>query len=192
MKIMGDDLITQEQNEKAYEMFDEVLKETTLPKLEFSGIYDISYEKFVAGRFTFMALDKKRIAKEALEVVTGIGTVDKPWTVVVGEKINKNVTWLGLPFDAGSCSEYLNNCIIQSEVDEKDLYFVNANTITEHELDFLYLNGAARFVALGKTASEVLDRLDVKHTMIPHPSYWKRFHASGTSEYIKILEEVAC
>lgn len=187
LRVMGDDMITQEQNEKAYEAFNSVLSDSSLPVLSFSSVYDNSAERFIINKLDVMAYNMLNKAIEAAKVITGVGTVDRPTVVLVGEKLNINQTWMCVPFDRGPSSEFLNECIIRAGINESELYIVNADTLTKAEVDFLYLNSAVKFVALGSKASIKLSEYEVQHVAIPHPQYWKRFHYTRKNEYIKML-----
>lgn len=186
LRIMGDDMITAKQNEEAYRRFESVLWYSTLPKYKFEGVDENSCIDFINLIRVKIRLQLDS-ARKSINIATGVGTAYGPEAVLVGDTLNKNTTWLGLPFDGGPCSMYLNDCIKQSFVEDSDIYFVNSDTLTQDEATYLNYPWT-KFVALGAKASKRLTRLGIEHKSIPHPQYWRRFHSKEQERYISMLE----
>jgi hypothetical protein len=119
---------------------------------------------------------------------TGIGTVTGRKLVFVGEQVNKNVTWRGLPFDRGASSQFLLDVFTAASIPEKAVYICNADRLTGEEAKQLR-QGPTVFVALGAKASKKLTELGISHSALPHPQYVKRFHWKRQSEYVYQLRE---
>lgn len=123
------------------------------------------------------------------DAYTGIGTIHGSKLVFVGESVNKNVTWRGLPFDHGSASQFLLDTFKAAGVPEKAVYICNADTFTFEEA--LNLNAAsARFIALGKKAHDKLTTLCVPHATLPHPQFVKRFQYHKKGEYVNAFKDI--
>lgn len=142
-------------------------------------------------------LDKLELFKNKVErnqsliqsVCTGIGTAVGKKIVLVGESVNKNVTWLDLPFDKGFSSQFLLNCLREASVDEKLVYVCNANKITTQELELL-IRDKTLFISLGKKADARLKYFDIPHDALPHPQYVKRFQWKNRDQYAKDLRDI--
>lgn len=124
---------------------------------------------------------------------TGIGTVTGSKIVFVGEQVNKNVTWRGLPFDRGFASQFLLDTFQAARVPEKAVYLCNADKLTKKEALTLKFTGWTRFVALGAKASDKLARLGIRAYDLAHPQFIKRFHYKRKDRYVSQFKEiVAC
>lgn len=117
----------------------------------------------------------------------------------VGEKPNGA---LDLPFfTAERSSQYLNHRLAAAGFAERDCAFTNA-----HHPDGMSRNLAKAVlgfhrpivvVALGKAAEEAVKDQRLKHIsrvtsvqQLPHPSFWKRFHATEETKYEAMLQEI--
>ena len=130
-------------------------------------------------------LHQPRIQK----VCTGIGTPIGKKIVLVGDQVNKNVTWLNLPFDRGFSSKFLLESLKAADVPEQLIYICNSDRITSEEVDFL-TRDKALFIALGKNADKKLKYLDVPHQSIDHPQFVKRFYWKTRGEYAKDIKSI--
>lgn len=188
----GDPLITVDQNAAAYWAFIKVMREAHIvPFCAYTAHTAIMTDKLVESLIGIVDMMKAG-AMIAHNICTGIGTVMGPKTVLVGEELNANVTWIHKPFDRGVSSEFLNDCIISSGIDEARVYTVNAATLRIEEILFLESTGCTKFVALGNKADEVLAYYSVPHLKIAHPQYQKRFKLADREEYIKELAKATC
>lgn len=184
MGLLGDKLITNAQNEKAYAMFDHILPKSTMPKYKYDSSAKNSLENFM--KYITMVLEEKA---KSHPVYSGIGTIEGPRNIFVGDILNNNVTWKGLPFDAGQSSKFLQECLEVSLIPEDSIYMVNSNTIFIDEVQRWYEKyDKINVLALGNNASRKLRALGVKHTMVAHPAFWKRFKGQDKQQYIKHLE----
>jgi thymidylate kinase len=123
------------------------------------------------------------------KVCTGIGTPTGKKIVLVGEGVNKKVTWLGLPFDKGFSSEFLLESLKVAGIPEDLVYICNADKITAQELEFL-TRSKTLFIALGKKADARLKYFDIPHAALPHPQYIKRFQWKNKGQYAKDLKSI--
>ncbi|MGH7974955.1 MAG: uracil-DNA glycosylase family protein [bacterium] len=179
-----EEMVNQAQNVKAAKRFKKLLGKSNLQHVI---QYDGSTRKNLNG-----VLDQLEVLKDVVEkdqsvikkVCTGIGTPVGPKLVFVGEAVNKNVTWLGLPFDKGFSSQFLFDSFKSAGVPEEKVYICNADKVTSGEVEFLTCDKAT-FVALGKKADEKLKFLDVPHHSMPHPQYVKRFHWKEKEKYVE-------
>jgi hypothetical protein len=118
----------------------------------------------------------------------------------VGEQPNGE---LDLPFFSTNhrSSGYLNEALKLAGFEERQLAFTNARKLdgTPRNLARVVLGFRKRItvVALGKVAETTLKDQDVQHMgvvdsikSLPHPAFWKRFHASKQQDYIDMLREV--
>jgi hypothetical protein len=109
----------------------------------------------------------------------GAGHFRKGNTLIVGEQCGpKDIT--GLPFigDAGSCSLWLAERLDEWNVNEHDLYWINALR-PDGELEspaFIEELCPEKIIALGKIAHRWCDKYGLTHVVVPHPQFWKRFH----------------
>lgn len=113
----------------------------------------------------------------------------------VGEQPNS--TWLDLPFFGfKNSSGFLNDRLVEAKLDERTLAFTNALDVKGHARDLAFIVSQMPrlkvVVALGRVAENQLERQQppfVKLTSVPHPQYWKRFHAHDVASYVLKLQE---
>jgi len=115
-----------------------------------------------------------------------------PIFLIVGEQANQD--YLDLPFfsKTGS-SKYLNECLVEAGYQERSIALVNAMDLngSRMPLDEICSSiGELKVIALGTHAHNALDSFRVKHVTVPHPSYWRRFHAGSREVYVKQLREI--
>lgn len=122
---------------------------------------------------------------------TGIGTITGSKLVFVGEAVNKNVTWRGLPFDRGNSSQFLLDVFQAAGVPENAVYICNADKLTHHEVEALITHGArTSFFSLGRKADIKLQKLGIRdHYVLPHPQFIKRFHYTRQGSYINAFKD---
>lgn len=114
--------------------------------------------------------------------------------LLVGERTNQRVHHRDWAFfsDQGS-SQFLNEAL--DDVPEADLAFVNAIDVAGEFRDFYQVVNRMpklqTIVALGSSAHVVLNTQAIRHVQLPHPAYWKRFHADDTT-YPTQLKEAMC
>lgn len=127
------------------------------------------------------------------------GAVGNPTadTLFVGERISPASPYFMFdwPFhDEGACSRYLWDRLRDAGIDERSIAFCNATHrdyhLTHPNLDrTLCHHQWKHVVALGKTAVTELKGLGVEPREVPHPQFWKRFHAHEDKTYEKLLQE---
>lgn len=182
-----DEAVNEDQNTKAARGFKELIGRSNL---QHQFLYDGStYENLnvLLGQLESMKTIVERNQDIIPKVCTGIGTPAGKKIILVGEKVNKNVTWLNLPFDRGFSSEFLLNSLKAAGVPEKMIYLCNSDTINSHEVDFL-TRDVTLFIALGKKAHEKLKFLNVPHVELAHPQYVKRFLWPLRDKYVAQLK----
>lgn len=183
----GDDLISLEQNAKAWNMFKSVISEcNVLPLCCYDSSKPGALERIMCELDPVLNT-MRHIAGMANYYCSGFGTIWGPRMVVVGDAINERVTWINKPFDRGSSSEYLYSCLREASIPEKRLYFCNAKDLTVEEATFLRIESSEPWLALGDKAHNRLSELGITHSYIPHPQFWKRFHVTQREEYVGML-----
>lgn len=122
---------------------------------------------------------------------TMVGNQTAPY-LFVGDKGSNPQAGHNLPFfsTVGS-SRYLNEALRDAGYDEDELSLVNA-----YNLDGTPATGPWRVpekvVALGERAAAACNARHIKHVVVPHPQYWKRFHAHDRNNYVGILRSCRC
>lgn len=90
-------------------------------------------------------------------------------------------------------SGWLNKLLCEANIDEKDLFWVNAldNDGTPVDLGTMhaYLKPGVIF-ALGKVAERQLDSYNLDYVAFAHPQYWKRFRSKQPYPLIDALKEL--
>lgn len=90
-----------------------------------------------------------------------------------------------------ACSGWLNKLLCEVDIDEKDIFWVNAldNDGTPVDLASMhaYLKPMKVF-ALGKVAERQLSVYNVTYTAFAHPQYWKRFKSKQPYPLITALK----
>ena len=119
------------------------------------------------------------------------GNWDAP-TVLVGEAFadrKDQDPWYQWPFASFSdqgCSQWLTNQLIEAEVSEASLLWVNA----DQELSFIRdLEWHPQVVALGATASRKLSEVGITAEHVEHPQYWKRFQSKTVYPLLDLIGE---
>lgn len=182
-----DEAVNTDQNVLAARGFTEVGKRSNI---QHHILYDGSTYENLAELLNKLEALKNEVECDQVmiqEVCTGIGTAIGKKIVFVGEAVNKNATWLGLPFDKGFSSQFLLDSCQAAGVPEELVYICNADKLTSEEVEFLSRDKTT-FVSLGKKADEKLDFLDVPHRVLPHPQYVKRFLWNSRDTYVADLK----
>lgn len=94
------------------------------------------------------------------------------------------------PWDRAGSALYLMQALVQAKM-HRGVGILNAN---EDGMNLERLHDvpySLDVVALGNHASKALDKALVKHTKVPHPQWWKRFHHSELAEYAQTIQEAA-
>jgi thymidylate kinase len=179
------EVVNTEQNKAAARLFAEVVPNTNAgPVLRYNGVSQDDIRSVIAE------IRKLEVATGSLPAYTGIGTVTGQRLVFVGEQVNQNVTWRGLPFDKGASSQFLLDVFAEAGVPEKAVYICNADKLTEDEAADLD-EGRTRFISLGKKADNKLAAFGIPHKALPHPQWVKRFNFRQKDAYINDMRQ-AC
>lgn len=161
-------------------------------KLQYVINYDGSTYKNLNKVLTQLAALKDEVERDQSTIrklCTGIGTPVGKKIVFVGDQVNKNVTWLNLPFDRGVSSQFLFDSMEKAGVPEDQVYIVNASTLTKDEALFLRRTNAL-FIALGQKATRKLCEFEIRHDVLSHPQYFKRFHWNERDQYAKDIKRI--
>lgn len=184
-----DEAVNTDQNLLAAREFAEVGKRSNI---QHHILYDgSSYENLneLLKKLEALKDEVERDQATIQKVCTGIGTPTGKKIVLVGEGVNKKVSWLGLPFDKGLSSQFLLDSLKAGGVDEKLVYLTNADTVTAQELEFL-TRSKTLFISLGKKADARLKYFDIPHDALPHPQFVKRFQYKNKGQYAKDLKSI--
>lgn len=177
-----DEAVDSDQNQVAIRGFREVINRSNVQHIiKYDGSTYANLHE-VLEQLLDLRSDVELYQPIVRKVCTGIGTPVGKKIVLVGDQVNKNVTWLNLPFDKGFSSQFLLDSMKAAGVPEKLVYIVNSNTLTQEEADFLKLNDTL-FIGLGQKASAKLYKLGIKHKSLYHPQYFKRFHWKQKDQY---------
>jgi len=76
----------------------------------------------------------------------------------------------------------------EAGIPEARVYVCNADKLSTEEAMFLQHGDTQPWLALGSSAHERLNELQITHANIPHPQYWKRFRNGEREEYIGMLK----
>lgn len=182
------EMVDDTKNQVAATLFNDVVRQSNLNTIL---RYDGSSKKNLDAMLELIDMVMpQRIDRQAS--YTGIGTVSGPKLVFVGEQVNKNVTWRGLPFDKGLSSEFLAETFEIAGLKESRIYICNADKVTPDELTKLGVyRGSAKVIALGKIADKKLTSLGIQHKALPHPQWVKRFHYKKQHVYAQSMRD-AC
>ena len=116
--------------------------------------------------------------------------------LVVGERSNLP---LDLPFfSMGGSSGYVNRALWDAGFIERDLAFTNAQDHLglPRDLHAIVLGMAQvrRVILLGQTAAKTAEAQRLADVVfcstLPHPQFWKRFHANEMRRYVEMLKDV--
>lgn len=165
------EMVDNARNVTAAELFKDVVRQSNVsPILQYDGSTKQQLNKML---ITIERMLEER--KVASGPYTGIGTITGPKLVVVGEQVNHNVTWRGLPFDKGLSSEFLADVFNTAGLVENRLYICNADKLTREEAIALHTENT-KFITLGRKAAHKLLEFGIEHEELPHPQWVKRFH----------------
>jgi hypothetical protein len=182
------EVVDTKQNLAAAEGFAKVFPLTNAgPVIRYDGSSLNSINKIISD------LEKIRRSLGEPDKYTGIGTITGSKIVFVGEQVNKNVTWRGLPFDKGASSQFLLDTFKAANVPEKAVYICNADKLTKDEAYRLADSANTIFMALGRKAAEKLTSFGLHYYAFHHPQFVKRFKSKQQGEYVaQFREVVAC
>lgn len=181
------EMVNGTQNVLAANAFDRLIPLSNVgPILRYDGS---SLEKLRLCLFEITKLERS-FPIQCLDY-SGIGTTAGFKIVFVGEQVNKNVTWRGLPFDRGMASQFLLDTFKEAGVPENQVYICNADKLTLREMENLVSSGSTTFVTLGKKADEKLKSFGFAgHYSLAHPQFIKRFHFKRKDFYTAQLKEI--
>ncbi len=194
------EIIDNKSHTKSIYMFDTLFK-THISKLTDNLLYfdaarPNSADSFILGnRFVAMVNSNFFIEQNTIQKKTpGYGNILGKY-LIIGESLNKNNTWLGLPFDNGRCSHFLAVALEKAKIYEKDCYFVNADEIKDkYQFSIVHQNPVEfkTIIALGKKAHKIAEKyFESNHiAKLPHPQYVIRFKYKEQNLFINQLENL--
>lgn len=107
----------------------------------------------------------------------------------VGERANGEPD---LPFmSVNNSSGFLHGCIEDAGYKEEEIAFTNAYLASgelNHSLVSVSIATIPSIIALGNVAHDALR--DVRHHLVAHPAFWKRFHAHERHLYVAQLSKI--
>jgi thymidylate kinase len=128
--------------------------------------------------------------------LAGRADVSRPATLFVGEAIARRYASPPWPWcdrdDRKNSALWFNTALHLLKVREDRCVFTNALQPDGSESHLLELlsDSQLKVIALGEVAARAVTRLGRSATVIPHPSWHKRFrHAEGPAGYAEILQE---
>jgi thymidylate kinase len=90
-------------------------------------------------------------------------------------------------FGMENSSGYLNRALEAAGFDERDIALTNAERWDGETIEW---PETMRPVALGPVARKACERRHRKFAMVPHPSFWKRFHSQRFDDYVEMLKGI--
>jgi hypothetical protein len=106
--------------------------------------------------------------------------------LLVGDKPNGGELDLAFMSTENS-SGFLNKCLYLAGYAESEMALVNAHSLNGGENEIRQYRNV---IALGDEAARVCAGQGIRGRKIPHPSYWRRFHAADEAKYIENLRKV--
>jgi hypothetical protein len=184
-----DEAVDSKQNQVAIRGFKQVIKRSNLQHIiKYDGSnYDNLNQ--LLSKLVVLKYSVERDQALIQNFCTGIGTPSGKKIVLVGESVNKNITWLNLPFDKGFSSQFLLDSLKAANVPEHLVYVCNADKLTSHELELL-THDKTLFITLGNKANTRLNHFDIPHSALPHPQYVKRFQWKNKDQYVKDIAAI--
>ncbi len=186
---------------KAIELFNEII-------LKKSSLNPIFYDSAKCSAQTFVAHVQPLIERRTNTsfINSKLNTIDARSTgsrnaeiMIVGEQLRPKATLNEYPFSSGTSSEYLYSTLKESNLYKKDIYLTNAfkpwlpNDDVAAEILKLEIQWIKpkTIVFLGQKAADFATKYEIdddsNKIMIPHPSYWKRFHYEKLKEYAEMF-----
>lgn len=90
-------------------------------------------------------------------------------------------------FGTTDSSLYLANTLRAAGYQEHQMAFVNAKRWDKRDIEWPFFE---KVVALGREAGIECARRDIDFCAVPHPQFWKRFHANERDRYVEMLRNV--
>jgi len=123
--------------------------------------------------------------------VTGYHDAEVLW---VGERTNTSKLDWNLPFhDLGGSSKYLWDALQATGWGDRRGAWVNALDLNGRPRDLSAivrkLQSVRCIVALGAVAHGVCEKQRLNSVQVPHPAYWKRFHAHDEPTYQNMMRK---
>ena len=114
--------------------------------------------------------------------------------LLVGEKFANHkdqdsfYQWPFASFSGMGCSRWLTDQLEEAGITEDQLCWVNADEVGQ--LLLYELMPKQTVVALGATASVMMEKFNIQHQQVDHPQAHKRFHTKDPYPLIPLLKEV--
>jgi hypothetical protein len=141
-------------------------------------------------------LDKNLNLIDAIEkrpISFGIGDFEKGNILIVGDTPGPDANGFNVPFVGSGSGLWLLQKMEQADIDEKNLYWINAYDDFGGHANPEFLNELkpSRIIALGKRALCWCDEHATNHIVEStyHPQYWRRFKNGQEYPLIKMLSQ---
>ena len=121
------------------------------------------------------------------------GTLEEGRLLFIGYKINPK-TKARYPFQffsGAGCGQFFFECLLKTNIHPSAIHIANMQYKSEKPCEVLKLIEflkPTKIIALGFTVATDLNHLQIEHSTIAHPSYWKRFQYKETEKYVSLLE----
>jgi thymidylate kinase len=135
-----------------------------------------------------LALDAA-LAEQPVNRTSGIGLAKPGNILIVGDRPSGDYD---LPFvGKGGSSEWLAALLNLDDVDERQLYWLNAynDTGKPKARDFMHYLKPRLVIALGNEARRWCDQTHTPCVLTSHPQHWKRFHHHERYPLLDILKK---
>lgn len=206
LKLEPDDYINSIELNKLYEEFDNLFENIhantmIINPFKEDDIYKINdtlvNSPLMVSLNKVVSAEAWRFARgyhENANFVPGIGTLE-PRILFVGERYNPRAPYQ-ITFWSPS-GEYLFKCLDKSGVNPALCHFTNSisQDVTPISAEQIRYLSPRKIVCLGEVAYSNVCNAGLNSmtniVKVPHPQYWKRFHAVDIDSYVKMLED-AC
>jgi len=199
----GDQFEAIDKQKAIRDKYAEVMEHTALEKVDFDWTRGDTFEKLFEVKLN-RVLDAVVNRPEALfSSVPSLGWWEAPYVLVGDEpstfasvkhmfdvhgvSLDRMRGVGGAPFNSTS-GEYLYRSL-QSAGIQNDVCIFNSRLIDGREIQDVWDSWPfpGTTIALGKKASERLERVGVEHVMVPHPQYMRRFHHKDIKLYGEMI-----
>ncbi|HLZ10541.1 MAG TPA: hypothetical protein VKT80_18285 [Chloroflexota bacterium] len=155
------------------------------------GRFEYDFIRFGVHQNEFVRGIVDRLKTFGRHPIDGYSGEPYPEFLFVGERPGGKV-------DLGFCSEknssgFLNYCLVKAGFVEPEIGFINAfdKYNLPRDLHKIWLElYQPKVVALGLEAQNACKKFKIPYEGLPHPSYWKRFHAKNLQGYVELLQDV--
>jgi len=178
-KELKEDFAKTKDIEKILELYEEQVEKSILPCTFHHMMTPLDLIK--TKRIDFII---EKLMDRGVYFNTVTGNTKNPAVIFVGESRNENqkkeYKKVGQPFDFGPASKYLFKKIKETGNYIHKILIINSDSeefkVVIERFDNPNEIKRPKIIALGKKANNMLNILNIKHDLLPHPQYMNRFY----------------